>query len=204
MKHLLSSAYLLAGCLASANAATIGNPLINRASDDTAIGVSYIWLQSFPAEAYGQSLDTWSFFDNDNFSPNRQITPLLYEQVGPKLFVLRGIGETRTSTEAGLNTFSFSLQEGSATVINSAFLFGWKDGSPTTHNNGVIDWDTGGPVSILGGENNVELPPVGTTIDLTVKEYRARTYSFQVTTVPEPSTALFGSLGLLALLRRRR
>ena len=206
MRLALANTCLFLSCLVTANAATLGNPAINRPLDDTANGVTYVWLQSFSSTAYGESLATWSFFDNDNFSPDRQVTPLLFEQVGPKLFILRGVGETRTTTEAGLQTFSFSLQEGTATILNSAFLFGWKDGSPTTHNQGVIDWDSDGPVSIIGGENNVDLPAVGGTLDFSVKEYRARTYSFQVTTVPEPSIsilAIFG-LGTATFSRRRR
>jgi hypothetical protein len=57
----------------------------------------------------------------------------------------------------------------------------------------------------LGLQNSNENPYAGgSSLDANINEIGTQDNRFEITFVPEPSTALLGSLGMLALLRRRR
>ena len=186
----------------------IGNPLINRASDDGASGI-FIHTQAFP---FWAPVVEWAFYDNDNFSPDRQITPLILEKVGNN-YIIRGIGQTRTTTERGEQHYMFDLVAGS-NLIGPGYYFGWWSGAwnggPTSTNAGVIDFDElpSGPLGILyfSSPGNFGLDTSLTaTGQLGQGSFHARAYSVEVTlAVPEPTGALLASLALVGLVFLRR
>lgn len=117
---------------------TIGNPLIDRPLADTASGSMFV-MRGNPFTSAG-AVDSWSFFNN-NFTPPppKQITPLIVEDVGGS-FAITGIGQTRTSTGAGAQSYDFDLVAGSAEVGPGRFL-AWKVGGQGADNTGVAPFD---------------------------------------------------------------
>lgn len=145
---------------ASTAVETAGNPIVNRSLTDGAVGSLFV-MRGSPFTAAG-TVDSWSFF-NDNFvaPPQKQITPMIVENVGGS-FVVTGIGATRTSTGTGAQDYSFDLVAGSAEVGPGKFL-AWKDGSNGADNAGVapfdqnlgqsVRWFGGGHTAFAAGEN---------------------------------------------------
>jgi len=143
-----------------------GRPIIDRSTDTVSGGV-YL-ADEFPT--VGVFTD-WSIFAG-SLAAGRQITPLIIQKVGADYFV-RGIGTTRTITAFGEQTFAFGLVSGSPNV-GPGYFIGWKDGSPTADNAGVITRALGGGKTVQdfgGGHatlndvvNNAKLPaPTATT-----------------------------------------
>ena len=78
--------------------------------------------------------------NHPGFDIGRLITPLLFDSS----FKVVGIGTTQTAT-LGLQSYSFGLTSGTD-IVASGDWFGWRDGSTTVGNNGIISLDyTGGP-----------------------------------------------------------
>ena len=104
--------------------------------------------------------------------------------MGGDQFVLRAIGQTR-SAGPGLNSsLAFNVQAGNATIINANYVFGWKDGTQTTHNRGVIsnEIDFTGTLSdtrLAGFTQVITGSDVGTTLTFGVS--LGRVYSFEAT-----------------------
>lgn len=175
-----------------------GNDLIDRPANDGASGGIFIDERPFTVRA---RLLEWAFYDNDNFSPDRQITPLVLEKVGTN-YIVRGIGATRTTTELGEQRYLFDLVAGTD-LVGPGYFFGWRDGSLTTTNQGVIDFTDGvGAVRYFGAPASFGLDG-----NLGAGAFYARTYSFQtIQVIPEPtSLALLGiGASMVPLIRRRR
>ncbi len=103
----------------------------------------YVYTGSVIAAAPGEALLRWSFASGSWGEGARNITPLLYEKIDNH-FVLRAIGDTFSTLENTVNSdIPFVAVAGSPEITNENFYFGWKDGSQTADNGGVI--------SILGG-----------------------------------------------------
>ena len=103
----------------------------------------YVYTGSVIAAVPGEALLTWSFASGSWGEGARNITPLLYEKIDNQ-FVLRAIGDTFSTLENTVNSdIPFVAVVGSPEITNKHFYFGWKDGSQTADNGGVI--------SILGG-----------------------------------------------------
>ena len=113
-----------------------GDALIDRpVPADGAVGSIFTALQ--PLSQIGR-VTSWAFFDNDN--AGSIVTPLLIQKVGTNYFI-RGVGQSRASTGAGIQTYDFQLVRGSDVVGDlSSYYIGWKDGSLTADNAGVIDY----------------------------------------------------------------
>jgi hypothetical protein len=96
------------------------------------------------ASAIGQDVLSWSFASG-SFDGDRSITPLLFEKVSND-YVLRAIGSTQ---QAQGNTvyqdLAFNVIAGDATIANANYVFGWKDGTQTLDNAGVISIVDGSP-----------------------------------------------------------
>ena len=118
---------------ATAGTITLGDPVIDRALDDGAIGAMFVQ----PEPLFQGQMTNWNFFDND--TPGQQVTPLIFQRTGPGAFRIAGIGTTRTSTGGGAQSFSFGLTSGSD-LTGSDYYFGWKDGSNGTDNAGTMDF----------------------------------------------------------------
>jgi len=188
---------------------TTGNDLINRANKDGANGGLFVDNEPLDAYLSGYPVIEWAFYDND--TEGLQVTPLLLEKVGSS-FIVRGIGETRTSTGRGEQHYMFDLVDGTD-VVGVDYYFGWKDGSLTADNTGVIDWsDSGSSVDGIryfstGHANNLYAGR-----DLGGGTFYGRDYSFQLTVaIPEPAAGVLLGLSGLALAavgarrgRRRR
>jgi uncharacterized protein (TIGR03382 family) len=116
----------------------VGNPLVNAALHDGAVGSIFVNSESF-VHAGGQA-GAWGFFDND--FAGRQITPLLLTKAGAQWEIL-GVGTTRTSDASGAQNFDFGLVAGSDATGPGVFL-GWKDGGQGTNNAGVAEYSDGG------------------------------------------------------------
>lgn len=218
--HLLAAIVpLFASSLRAA--VTLGDPLINRSINDSSSGQVFIYGGVFGIP--GAVID-WSFFDNDNATPNRSITPLLLDKVNATDYVLVGVGTTRVTSEAGAQTYGFGLIAGSDAVTVTT-TFGFTDralsysgsGSAVTtlsQNPGVVDWtnNTGNWLFTPTETFNIELGQTyrigGTTggAIVQIQSSPARMYSAQMTAdlVPEPSRALLLALALGGTLLRRR
>lgn len=175
----------------------VGDAPILRPNNDGAAGSIFVMPDALPAG----KLAEWGFFDTTD--AGQSVTPLILEQTGPGSYIVRGVGATRTSDGTGGQAFLFNLVSGTD-VVGGNFFFGWRDGSTTGGNDGVIDYSDNGGDNIrwLGGFGGIG---VGTTGSVAAD--LGRTYSVQVhvnAIIPEPATAMLGLFGLAGLALRRR
>jgi alpha-tubulin suppressor-like RCC1 family protein len=111
--------------------------LVNKGTIDTAT-TTYVNRLNL-GNSLGARLINWGFFTNVT---GRNITPLVLEYINTSNYTVRGIGTSRNITTSGINTFPFQLVSGTDVFSTSNHLFGWKDGTTTTANAGVITYDT--------------------------------------------------------------
>ena len=157
---------------------TKGFPLRSRTQTDGASGSIFVF-PTIPFTQDGRAL-TWTFFSNDGGTVGRTLTPLLFRKSGDA-YEITGIGTTRTNAGTGEQPFDFSLAAGTDTVQAGVHYFGFKDGSDTADNKGVIEWDnnTADTIVWFGGGHAGDLSPGNSFVpNLTL----ARTYSVQMST----------------------
>ncbi len=188
---------------------TVGNPIISAGTLDGASTAFVLSGQPFGSGATGLSLTSWSFYAGTG---GRSLTPLLLEFSSGNTFVVRGIGQTVTPGSAGAQTnLAFNVITGSSAITNGNFYFGWKDGSTTSANQGVISWSGSGPeqVQSLTGNSSTNITSAGLSLDFGNTSLDSRTYSVSATAsaIPEPSTtvalAAVAALGFACYRRRR-
>ncbi len=154
----------------------IGDPLVDRVSNDGASGYMFVILEPFRDAG---RVTSWSIFDND--TAGRQVTPLLVQRSGDN-YVIRGVGATRTSNGAGVQSFDFSLTSGSD-FVGTDYYLAFKDGSVTADNAGVIDFANGSADGIryfaAPHTNNLAIGR-----DIGAGIFSDRDYSIQATVVP--------------------
>ncbi len=215
------------------------DPTVNLGATDTCQGCLTIYFD-FPGSATGQTVTSYSFYAGatssaippDGITPN-QITPMLFEYLGPDDFTVVGIGTTETPSTLGLNTYSFGLVSGIDVIAGANTYFGWFDGNASTGatNLGTVsnNYSPGGsgsgpgvyfsfnpnvyssglmPPQITAGENLVCCTYAYTEMP---DNQTTRTYSANVSTsAPEPGfygvygAFAVGLISLLALVRRRK
>jgi hypothetical protein len=106
-----------------------GSPVIPREALDIAFGQVYIYAGGFFDS--GETVTTFSWlgisaYPAYDFVGQRYMTPLLFEETSPGIFVVRGIGGGQTVTSSGaIQSFNFNLQEGIGTTTNGLFTFGF-------------------------------------------------------------------------------
>lgn len=115
---------------------TIGPSVVDRPFVDGASGSVFL-LDNHPFTEAGQVTE-WSFFSNNALT----LTPLLF-RLQDGAYALVGVGRSRASTGAGLQTYAFDLQSGSDLVAGASYYFGFKDGDNTVDNTGVVEWTDG-------------------------------------------------------------
>ena len=195
--------YSIEGTSSNLTGETVGNSLLNRASNDGANGSIFILNDPFTSPA---TLTDWAFYDDD--TPGRQLTPLLLTPSGSDWEIV-GIGDTRTSDGSGAQSFAFALLEGTD-MVDADIYFGFKDGSDGSNNLGVADYQ-----DLPGVDGVIWLGSGQTSFDVGDTFAAAgafdRSYSIQALStaaVPEPaSIALWAGIGVAAILywtRRRR
>ncbi len=193
---------IFSASIACASTVTVGNSIINRGTLDSA-STAYVWLTGFGGDAIGKTLSTWSYYAGSGAS-GRSITPLLLEFTSGEDYTLRAIGETQALSSGSAHTdLASNLQEGSASINNANFYFGWKDGTQTIANQGVITWSSaGGGNSALALSGNSSQNITGSDIRNTLTFGNTalgnRTYSFQANAIPEiNNTAILMGVSIL-------
>lgn len=158
---------------------TIGKEAISRANVDTAT-TSFIYSGISLSNIVGRYVDQYTIYAQGT---NRSITPLLCEYTGSgNDYYLRGYGASRFITVAGAYTFNFYLQSGSSYIANSNYRFGWKDGTATTANQGVLSFDVDGTqtVAALTGNSAMDIPDPGQIMTFGNTAVGSRTYSINI------------------------
>ena len=116
----------------AAQTTTFGSDLVNRANNDSADGMLYLY--DTPSGVTGRA-QTFSFFDNE--SGSRVITPLIFEKLSDSQFVLRGVGTTRVPNGTGAQSYPFGLIAGSD-AMGPNHTFGFIDRSVTISNGALL------------------------------------------------------------------
>ena len=162
----------------------------------------------FGASGVGHFVDTWGFYGGG--TTGRSVTPLLLEHTGGNNYTLRAIGQTRTVGSGGIVTglnanLPFNTQTGSSFIANASYYLGWKDGTQTSANQGVINFDTSGPSNFpfqslryaaLSGNSsqNITGANIGSALSFGNASLWARRYSLQATAGICPGGAGAGDL----------
>ena len=154
------------------------NGLVSGTATDSA-STTYVNLLNLGI-TLGSTLLNWSFYTSVT---GRSITPLILEDTGSSNYVIRGIGTSRTVTTAGLNSYSFGLVEGTNVFSTSNYKFGWKDGTTTSTNQGVISFNSNNAVAqttyALGGNSSTNIS-LNSTYNFGNQLLGNRTYSFKL------------------------
>jgi hypothetical protein len=228
LRRRIAAQILLLAAIAtvSAPAAVVGEALIDRPFVDGAVGDGYLYQGALPV---GEQVLSFSFFNNNALNTN-WITPMLLDPLPNGQYQIVGIGASRQNTGAGVQSYAFDLQSGSATVAAVDFVFGWWfgriSGGSFFPNAGVIEFSAA--ASNPGVRESCPAPNVGPcnispTVGLTLpfqNNYtgpnpsgslgapNGRVYSVEVTTgtaaIPEPSTYALLLSGLALALRKRK
>ncbi|MEQ8803634.1 MAG: PEP-CTERM sorting domain-containing protein [Haliea sp.] len=196
-KTLLGAAFGIVGLIIStfASASIIGNPVVDRANADQ--WSNFIVALTSQTFTHPGTVGNWSVWAANSGN----LGLLVLEDLGSNSYSVKGADQRTVS--AGLNTFAFTPNSGSASV-QAGWLLGLWIGSAK------VDYSSGGQsvawCSQSGCSN--ELPVAGgDTLTLGSASVPGSgggaTYSVQAS-VPEPgSLALFG-LGLLGLAMGRK
>ncbi|MDB6019511.1 MAG: hypothetical protein JWR19_4000 [Pedosphaera sp.] len=199
---------------ASQAQSTIGLGIGSEGSDIDGAATTYVYTQQgFGSATIGSSLSAWAFYSG-NFFATRSITPLLFEYSGTgNDYVLRAVGAAVTvSAHTAYSDLPFDVQFGSTLIANGNYFFGWKDGTLTSANSGVISWDTidgGNSTYALTANSSQDITSadLGNTLSFDNTSLGNRTYQFQATVVstPEPSFSLWlmGAIALIVVGFRR-
>lgn len=103
--------------------------MIPREALDIAFGQVYIYAGGSFDNAETVTTFSWlgiAAYPGFDFSGQRYMTPLLFEQTSPGIFVVRGIGAGETVTSTGVpESFNFNLQQGIGTTSSGLFTFGF-------------------------------------------------------------------------------
>lgn len=165
----------------STRAFTVGPAVTSRGTLDS--GSSTFVLKNMPiGQMVGFTVTKWSFYAG---TTGKSVTPLLLEFVSGTTYKLRAYGASVTPSSTGVQTQAFDVQGGNALVKNTNYRIGWKDGTATTANTGVINFDNSAGVVdatlfLLGTNVQLTTAAIGTSITFTDSGFK-RLYSLQLT-----------------------
>lgn len=208
------TAFLLAACATFARGAllaeeTVGNEIVNRSEIDAAAGAIFVELDGFTQAG---EVSSFAFYNDDPGTAGRQLTPLLFEQIGNE-FLIRGVGASVANAGTGEQNFAFQLMEGS-NLVEPGWFFGYKNGTDedaTTVGIAEFDYVSGATSERyfgVGFSGNLD-PGVnlggGIFLGPNINQIE-RVYSVSATSVPEPASIgvlATGAFGILTIRRRR-
>lgn len=181
---------------------------------DTCAGCVFAYV-NFTAASAGQTVTSYQFYNGAGANTSNDLTPLLLEMIDTREFKIIGIGQSSTGFVAGYNSVNFVLASGTANISGANTWFGWADvdslGNPNTGTIATSYPDGGGLVSYYhapttGLTLGQELSDFHAFSDSPVPDQKDRSYSLQVTTVPEGAESLCLVLmsGALFFLASRR
>lgn len=189
------------------------------------LGAKSDWLSSMNMSLGGAGV-TIKAADASNVAKNVALTGVIsgangFTKTGGGILTLSGVntytgattvsaGTLATSSTATLGFSNIAIADGAILTLNSAFSIGDANtltfGSASAINMDFTGSDTLASITRTGG-STLSTPGVYSAADLNTffgGSSFASTTGGTFTVVPEPSTAILGGLGLLALLRRRR
>lgn len=178
---------------------------MNGGSVDSASTTFVMSSQGFGSAAIGNTVATWSYYGGRG---GLNLTPVLFEYSGSgNNYVVRGVGTTVTTTLGANLDLPFNLVSGSTTITNGNFFFGWKDGTPSTPNQGSISFanNAGSPQVLYFSSSGPSGFALSNTYSFTGGPLD-RTYSISASAIPEPSVtaALFALAALGCAVWHRR
>jgi len=204
-------ALILVAAASLAQATPIGYPAIARALVDTCDGCIFVLGTPFPAADVGEEVTGWDFYAYDGTVSDghaiigQSITPLLYSFDGLN-YTITGIGTTQVITSLGYQTYGFGLVSGSD-IVGANTYFGYRDGTPTSGNEGTIalDYNNGSDDSGSGPPWMLYFVPTNVSVGQNLGAPNGnlpRTYSVEADTsdVPEPGTLASLGIGALGIL----
>jgi hypothetical protein len=203
---------VMAACQPLRAQVVIGYGTATQGSFFDSASTSYVFIQQgFGEGGVGLNLASWSFHSGawEEIS-TRDVTPMLFQSIGDGYYTVVAIGATVTADKNTVYDQPFNLVEGSTAITGTNFYFGWKDGTTTSANQGVISWDhnpDGPNTAVALAENSSENLALGASyyfgnLGLAERSYR---FTATATVIPEPGTyAAWLGLGVFAIAQLRR
>ena len=135
------SALLATGMVTTTN--SVGSSANTGSHTDGSPGNAYI--QETPSGQTG-TVTQWKFY-KPHSTDGLWVTPVIYEKTADNVFVIRGIGRSRSASgPAGVYTFSFDLASGSDSFANSNYTYGHIDKN-LNNSAGTIGQSSAGSIS---------------------------------------------------------
>jgi len=147
-----------------------GSTATARANTDAGTALGQVMIFDGDHFNNGVTVSTFTVFDTNFGQGNtRFLTPVLFEETTPGVFVVRGIGSTDTVLANGTaQGFAFGLQAGIGTTSSGLFTFGFIEGAvnsagtQTASSSSSVDFNTpqDGGVGV-SGVNGSDIGPGG-------------------------------------------
>lgn len=130
----------------------VGSPVIDRALNDSSVGVVYLYLGGTQPVSGAGFPTQWSFYDNEASTNGKKVTPLVFELTGAGQWTVVSIGTSRASNSSGLQSHPFAPIAGIAALDPSRhYTFGFTHrGYTGTGANIVADTGSSGIVDFSG------------------------------------------------------
>ena len=192
----IASVAIFAAAAPASAAVTIGNPATLAGNVDGCTSCTFVLNQAFGVA--GKTVSTYSFYAGSSSS----ITPLLLTRTDSgttATFTIVGVGTLRNAVAGGVNTFDFGSMSGTTTTTaNTYFGFSYTNGGVVTFDYftpGTASGTFVGPSGYVGSLGGTFGADFSSQPNNSYDALDARTYSINVTAVPEPATWALMILG---------